>query len=87
MLFDILTLFPDLIYNYSDESILGRAQKKELISVRARNFRDYTLDKQRHVDDKPYGGGPGMILQAQPIYDCLKAIKAPSSARSYCRTQ
>ena len=76
MQFDILTLFPDLIYSYTDESILGRAQKKELISVRAHNFRDFTSDKQHHVDDKPYGGGPGMILQAQPVYDCLKAIKA-----------
>ena len=87
MLFDILTIFPDLIYNYADDSILGRAQKKKLIEVRAHNFREFTTDKQRHVDDHPYGGGPGMILQVQPIFDCLKALKAlrnkePSSAKA-----
>jgi tRNA (guanine37-N1)-methyltransferase len=76
MQFDILTLFPDLIHSYAGESILGRGQKNKAISIRAHNFRDFTKDKQRHVDDKPYGGGAGMILQVQPIYDCLKAIKA-----------
>jgi tRNA (guanine37-N1)-methyltransferase len=60
MQFDILTIFPDLIYNYADDSILGRAQKKELIKISAHNFREHALDKQRHVDDHPYGGGPGM---------------------------
>jgi tRNA (guanine37-N1)-methyltransferase len=76
MQFDIITLFPDLIHAYSEESILGRAQAKEFIRVRAHNFRENTLDKQHHVDDRPYGGGAGMILQAQPIFDCLKKIKA-----------
>ncbi|KKQ40618.1 MAG: tRNA (guanine-N(1)-)-methyltransferase [Candidatus Magasanikbacteria bacterium GW2011_GWA2_37_8] len=76
MQFDILTLFPDLIYNYSSESILGRAQKQGLIDISAHNFRDFTTDKHRRVDDTPYGGGPGMVLQVQPIYDCLKNIKA-----------
>ncbi len=78
MIFDVLTIFPDLIYQYADDSILGRAQKKNLIQVRAHNFRDFTLDKQHHVDDHPYGGGPGMILQVQPIFDCLKSIGAIS---------
>ena len=72
MKFNILTLFPDLIYNYSEESILGRAQNKELIEITAHNFRDFTLDKQNHVDDKPYGGGAGMILQVEPIYRTLE---------------
>ena len=76
MQFDILTLFPDLIHFYAEESILGRAQQKGLISISAHNFRDDTKDRQKHVDDRPYGGGPGMILQVQPIYDCLKKIKA-----------
>ena len=79
MQFDIFTLFPDIIYNYTDESILGRAQRQGLINVRAHNFREFSKDKQRHVDDKPYGGGPGMILQAEPIYECLKSIRALSS--------
>ena len=72
MKFNILALFPDLIYNYSEESILGRAQNKELIEITAHNFRDFTLDKQNHVDDKPYGGGAGMILQVEPIYRTLE---------------
>ncbi len=76
MNFDILTLFPDLIHSYASESILGRGQKNKAISIRAHNFRDFTKDKQHHVDDRPYGGGAGMILQIQPIYDCLKSIKA-----------
>ena len=74
MKFDILTLFPDIIYSYSEASILGRGQKAGAIEIAAHNFRDWTLDKQRHVDDKPYGGGAGMVLQVQPIYDCLKSL-------------
>lgn len=74
MKFDILTIFPEVIDNYASASILGRAQKNDLIKISAHNFRDYTTDKQRHVDDRPFGGGAGMILQVQPIFDCLKAI-------------
>ncbi|MDD2758536.1 MAG: tRNA (guanosine(37)-N1)-methyltransferase TrmD [Patescibacteria group bacterium] len=74
MKFDILTIFPDVIYGYAGESILKRAQKAGLIKISAHNFRDYTKDKQRHVDDRPFGGGAGMVLQVQPIYDCLRAI-------------
>lgn len=76
MQFDILTLFPDIIHSYAEESILGRAQTNELIRIAAHNFRLDTKDKQKHVDDRPYGGGAGMILQVQPIFDCLKRIKA-----------
>jgi len=78
MRFDILTLFPNLVENYCSESILKRARKAGLIDVRAHNFRDYTKDKHNRVDARPYGGGPGMVLQVQPIFDCLKAIKAVS---------
>lgn len=76
MKFDILTLFPDLIYNYCDESILGRAQQKDLIRVQAHNFRDFSTHKWKQVDDAPYGGGPGMVLQVAPIYECLRSIGA-----------
>lgn len=76
MKFDIITIFPEIIDIYADASILGRAQKKKLIKVAAHNFRDYTLDKHGHVDDRPFGGGPGMVLQIQPIFGCLKKIKA-----------
>src|SRR3989339_399559 len=74
MIFDVLTIFPKIINDYSAESILGRAQKAELIKINAHNFREHSLDKHGHVDDRPYGGGPGMVLQIQPIYDCIKNI-------------
>jgi tRNA (guanine37-N1)-methyltransferase len=74
MKFDILTLFPDVVHTYASESILGRAQQKKLITVQTHNFREFTLDKQHHVDERPYGGGPGMILQVEPIYRCLESL-------------
>ena len=82
MQFDILTIFPDIVYNYSNESILKRAQKAGLIKVAAHDFRNFTTDKQRHVDDRPFGGGAGMVLQVQPIYDCLKNISALGGSAS-----
>lgn len=76
MLFDVVTLFPDLIHQYCDESIVGRGQAKGALTVRAHDFRIFSDNKWGHVDDKPYGGGPGMVLQVEPIFECLKAIKA-----------
>lgn len=74
MKFDVLTLFPDIIYQYCNEAIIGRAQKNDLINVRAHNFRQFSGNKWGHVDDRPVGGGPGMILRVEPIYECLKSI-------------
>ncbi len=74
MKFEILTIFPEIINDYCNKSILGKAEAKGLIEVAPHNFRDYTLDKRNHVDDSPYGGGPGMVLQVQPIFDCLKKL-------------
>lgn len=74
MKFNVLTLFPDIIYNYCDEAIIGRAQKNDLISVSAYNFRQFSGNKWGHVDDRPYGGGPGMILRVEPIYQCLQSL-------------
>lgn len=74
MKFDILTIFPDLIYHYSNDSILHLAQKKELIQITAHDFRNFASDKFHRVDDKPYGGGAGMILQVEPIYNCLEKM-------------
>lgn len=76
MQFDILTIFPEIIKEYCSKSVLGRGQKNKAISIKAHNFRDFSKDKHNKVDDKPYGGGPGMVLQVQPIFDCLKKIKA-----------
>jgi tRNA (guanine37-N1)-methyltransferase len=75
MKFDVLTIFPEIINTYANSSILGRAQEAGKIKITAHNFRDYTLDKHGHVDDSPYGGGPGMVLQVQPIFACLKKLK------------
>lgn len=72
--FFVLTLFPEMIQQTLSHSIMGRAQKEEHISVEAINIRDYTLNKQKHVDDYPYGGGAGMVMQAQPIYDAYQNI-------------
>lgn len=74
MRIDIATLFPEMCGNVFNESIVGRGIKNGFIEVYAHNIRDYTADKHRNVDDKPYGGGTGMVMQAQPIYDCVQAI-------------
>ena len=70
----ILTLFPEMVEQTLSHSIMGRAQKDGLISIKAVNIRDYTLNKQKHVDDYPYGGGAGMLMQGQPIYDAYQSI-------------
>lgn len=74
MRFDIMTLFPDLVDRILGESIIGRAQKSEAITIRTHNIRDYSEDKHRRVDDTPYGGGKGMLMMAPPIYNCYQAI-------------
>jgi len=72
--FDILTLFPDMFNNIMNESIIGRAVKEGLIEINPVNIRDYTENKHNRVDDYPYGGGAGMVMQAQPIYDAYKSV-------------
>ena len=66
----VMTLFPEMIENVVRESISGRAIKAGLMNVEAFNIRDYTKDAHNHVDDYPYGGGAGMLMQVQPIVDC-----------------
>lgn len=74
MRFHILTLFPDMVEQGLHTSIIGRAAEKGLLTIEAINIRDYTLDKHKKVDDYPYGGGAGMVMQAQPIYDAYLSI-------------
>ncbi len=76
MHFHIMTLFPEMILQGLNTSITGRAIESGLITVNAVNIRDYTVDRHRHVDDYPYGGGAGMVMQAQPVYDCFEAVTA-----------
>ena len=74
MKFFVLTLFPEMVMQGLNTSIIGRAIQKGLLSIEAVNIRDYTLDKHKKVDDYPYGGGAGMVMQAQPIYDAWKSV-------------
>ena len=74
MRFHILTLFPDMVEQGLHTSIIGRAVEKGLLAIEAVNIRDYTVDKHKKVDDYPYGGGAGMVMQAQPIYDAYLSI-------------
>jgi tRNA (guanine37-N1)-methyltransferase len=76
MTFNILTLFPEIITSYTGESILKRAQAGTYISINAVNIRDFANDKHHTVDDTPYGGGAGMIMKPEPIYEALKSIDA-----------
>lgn len=75
MNFHVLTLFPDMILQGLNTSILGRAMQAGTISLSAVNIRDYTTNKHKKVDDYPYGGGAGMLMQAQPVYDAYLFVK------------
>lgn len=83
MKFYIMTLFPDMVMNGLNTSIIGRAMEKGLLSVEAVNIRDYAFNKHNSVDDYPYGGGAGMLMQAEPVYQAYKAVeeKAGKKAR------
>ena len=70
-----MTLFPDMVAGVLGESIIGRAQEAGIISVRCHNIRDFSIDRHRKTDDTPYGGGRGMVMTCQPIYDCYSAIR------------
>ncbi|MEG1579967.1 MAG: tRNA (guanosine(37)-N1)-methyltransferase TrmD [Bacteroidaceae bacterium] len=74
MRIDIITVLPELLEGFMNKSILGRAQKKELVEVHLHNLRDYTTDKHKRVDDYPFGGFAGMVMQCQPIDDCIRKL-------------
>src|SRR3989344_4464980 len=74
--FDLITIFPKAFDSYLAESIIKRAQQKKLIKIKIHNLRDYTMDKHKKVDDRPYGGGPGMILMVESISKALRALKS-----------
>ena len=79
MKIDVLTLFPDMFEGILNESILKRAIDEKKVEVNLVNFRDYTKDPHNKVDDTPYGGGAGMVLTCQPIFDCVKALRKDNS--------
>ena len=75
MRFDILTIFPEIFNSYFAESIIKRALESKKISIHVHNIRKFTKDKHGKVDSTPYGGGPGMVMGPQPIYDCIQHVK------------
>ena len=76
MRIDIITVLPEMLEGFVNESILARAQKKGLAEIHLHNLRDYSTDKWRRVDDYPYGGFAGMVMQCEPIDRCISALKA-----------
>lgn len=75
MKFDIITIFPEIFNSYFSESLIDRGQRKKLIKVNIHNLRDWTSDKHKTVDDKPFGGGMGMVMKIDPIFKAVKKIK------------
>ena len=86
MRIDILTLFPEMFDGVLSASMLGRAQANGLIDIRVHNIRDYTDNKHKKADDYPFGGGAGLVMMAQPIYDCMDAVLEGGTARRILMT-
>lgn len=83
MIFDVLTLFPEMFNGILNSSILKRAIKNDILKVNLFNIRDFSKDKHRNVDDYPYGGGPGMVMMVQPIVDAVNFIKKDKNIPVY----
>ncbi len=81
MRIDVITIFPEMFAPILNESIIKRAQAKKKVAIKVHDLRKYTDDKHKKVDDRPFGGGPGMVMMAQPIYDCVKKIKGRRKAK------
>jgi tRNA (guanine37-N1)-methyltransferase len=79
MQIDVLTLFPRIFEGPLDESILKRARERGLVNIRVHNLRDFTHDKHRVVDDKPYGGAPGMLMKPEPIFEAVESLQQPET--------
>ena len=84
MQFYIMTLFPDMVMDGLNTSIIGRAMDKGLLDIEAVNIRDYAFNKHNSVDDYPYGGGAGMLMQAEPVYQCYEAVKKKIDPQPRC---
>ena len=77
--FDIITIFPKILDSYFQESLIKKAQDKGLLKIQTHNLRDFTDDRHRKVDDSPYGGGPGMVIKAEPIARAVSSIRNQES--------
>lgn len=87
MLIDILSLFPGYFSGPFDHSMVKRAQEKGLVTIRQTDVRSFTQDKHRSVDDRPYGGGPGMVMMAQPVVDAIRSVKSDEAHVVYLSPQ
>lgn len=81
MKFDVITIFPEIFDSFLKESLLVKAREKKIIQINIHNLRDWAENKHKTVDDKPFGGGPGMVLKIEPIYKIIKEIKAGGKKR------
>ncbi len=79
--FDVITIFPEIFNSYINESLIARAQKKKFIKINIHNLRDFTKDRHQTVDDRPFGGGLGMVLKVEPIYKAIKKINLRQGLR------
>ena len=82
MKIDILSLFPEMFNNVFNESIIKRAVEDNKVSIKIHDFREFTLDPHKKVDDTPYGGGAGMVLTPQPIFDCVESLKKELNSKN-----
>jgi tRNA (guanine37-N1)-methyltransferase len=80
--FDVVTIFPEIFSSYLKKSLIARAQKKKLIKINVHNLRKWTTDRHQTVDDRPFGGGVGMVMKVEPIYKAVKNIKKSASRRT-----
>lgn len=79
MRFDVITIFPQMINSYMNEGVIARASKEGIIQVNAHNLRDWTHDRHKTVDDRPFSGGPGMVMKVEPIYEAVTALRQPKA--------
>jgi len=80
---DVLTLFPAMLDGFLSESMLGRAREAKLLEVNVRNVRDWATDKHKTTDDRPFGGGPGMIMKCEPVFAAIEELQTPGCRRIY----
>jgi tRNA (guanine37-N1)-methyltransferase len=83
MRIDVLTLFPAMLDGFLSESMLGRAQEAKLLEIKVHNLRDWATDKHRTTDDRPFGGGAGMVLKCEPVFDAIEQVQTPGCRRIY----
>lgn len=80
---DFLTLFPEMLEGFLSESMLGRARENGILDIHVYNIRDWATSKHKNTDDRPFGGGPGMLMKPEPVFDAIEAIQTPGCKRIY----